>query len=309
MRTLGSVRGRDALDFRAMCGRFTLKTPVAEIAEIFGVEGMPEADLPARYNIAPTQPVAVVRGAGEGDVRELALLRWGLLPGWVKDPEDWPTLINARAETLGRKPAFEDALRFRRCLVPADGFYEWRRERGGKQPYYVRRADDRPMAFAGLWERWTGSDDAVESCTIVTTDANPLLAPLHDRMPAILDAEAQARWMDPRLRSAEALGELLRPFPSERLLAYPVGRAVNRADADGPACIEALADREEWRGRPPASERKAGRARDTKGRDDAEGDGEAGAGEAGDEPSAPAEPAPGSGEPGAREASRQLELF
>lgn len=284
-----------------MCGRFTLKTPVAEIAEIFGVEGGREIDLPARYNIAPTQPVAVVRSTGEEGARELALLRWGLLPGWVKDPEDWPTLINARAETLDRKPAFEDAFRFRRCLVPADGFYEWRRERGVKQPYYVRGADERPLAFAGLWERWTGSDEAVESCTIVTTDANPLLAPLHDRMPAILDADAQARWMDPHLRSPEALGELLRPFPPERLLAYPVGRAVNKADADGPVCIEPLADREEWRGRPPASERDAGRAPDAESAPD----------EARGEPSSRAEPgedALNSTEPGT-EASRQLDLF
>lgn len=248
-----------------MCGRFTLATPISEIAGMFGVEEVPDPDLPARYNIAPTQPIAVVRQGSQGSDdarRELALLRWGLLPGWVKDPEDWPTLVNARAETLHAKPAFEDAFRFRRCLVPADGFYEWRRERGGKQPYYVRSADGRPLAFAGLWERWTGSDEAVESCTIVTTDANELLRPLHDRMPVILDAEARERWMDPRLRVPDALAELLLPCPSGKLVAFPVSRAVNRADADGPGCIEPLEEGEVWRGRPPASEEeRAGEAR------------------------------------------------
>lgn len=245
-----------------MCGRFTLETSISEVAGIFDAAAPDElADLPARYNIAPTQPILVVRGAAreagagaDGGSRELALVRWGLLPGWVEDPEDWPPLINARAETLDRKPAFEDAFRFRRCLVPADGFFEWRREGGGKQPYLVRARAEGPMTFAGLWERWVGPEGAVESCTIVTTDANELLRPIHDRMPAILDSTAGARWIDPHLRIPDALAGLLRPFPSESLIAYPVSRAVNRADAEGPACVEPLEDRDPWRGAPPPSE-------------------------------------------------------
>lgn len=224
-----------------MCGRFTLRTPVEEIAEIFGVEDVGGLDLPPRYNIAPTQPVAVVRRSGEDGRRKLALLRWGLLPGWVKDPADWPTLINARAETLHRRPAFEDALRFRRCLVPADGFFEWKREGGGKQPYYVRAADGAPLAFAGLWERWTGEDgEPVESCTIVTTGANELVRPLHDRMPLILGPDARERWLDPELRRRRELEPLLRSSPAEGLVAYPVSREVNRPEVDDPACIEPL---------------------------------------------------------------------
>lgn len=243
-----------------MCGRFALETPLPELAEIFGA-AVPDdrSDLPPRYNIAPTQPMAVVRARaaqeeGVAPVRELALLRWGLLPSWVEDPEDWPTLINARAETLDRKPAFQDALRFRRCLVPADGFFEWRREGGGKQPYFVRAAEEGPIAFAGLWERWVGADEAIETCAIVTTEANELLRPIHDRMPVILEGEARTRWMDPHLRTHEALEELLRPFPSEKLVAYPVSRVVNRADADGPVCIEPLEGRGAWRGEPPPGE-------------------------------------------------------
>lgn len=226
-----------------MCGRFTLKTPVEEVAALFGVADPGDLELPARYNIAPTQPVLAVRLASNGAEpgRELALLRWGLVPGWVEDPEDWPTLINARAESLHRKPAFEDAVRFRRCVVPADGFYEWRREGGGKQPYYVRSEEDVPLCFAGLWERWSGGpDDPVESCTIVTTDANELLKPLHPRMPAILTPEGRERWLDPALRHHRELVPLLRPAPSAGLRVYPVTRRVNRPDFDGPDCIAPL---------------------------------------------------------------------
>ncbi|MFQ5679025.1 MAG: SOS response-associated peptidase [Gemmatimonadota bacterium] len=224
-----------------MCGRFTLKTPVAEVARLFEADVPPEVDLPPRYNIAPTQPVVAVRLRGSSGERELALLRWGLLPAWVKDPAEWPTLINARAETLDRKPAFEDAVRGRRCLVPADGFYEWRRERGGKQPYYVRARDGSLLAFAGLWEERTdASGETLASCTIVTTDANSLLRPLHDRMPVMLDVGGQARWLDPKLRSYRELEPLLRPVAAERLVVHPVSRVVNRTEVDDPSCIEPL---------------------------------------------------------------------
>lgn len=295
-----------------MCGRFTLRTPIPELARIFDAAAAEDlSDLPPRYNIPPTEPIVVVRARAEeepedGPGRELARLRWGLLPGWVEDPKDWPTLINARAETLDRKPAFEDAFRFRRCLVPADGFFEWRREGSGKQPYFVRTAEEGPMAFAGLWERWTGADEPVESCAIVTTDANEMLARIHERMPVILDEKARERWMDPRLKTREALTELLRPFPSERLVAYPVSRAVNRTDAEGPECIEPLEDRPAWRGEPPPDERMhEGRA--------PAGRGERPVRDGGHEPSGPGDaPAAGAADDAAPDEAaspHQLDLF
>lgn len=220
-----------------MCGRFTLSTPVDELARLFGAELGALEPVSARYNIAPTDPIVVVRRRSEGD-RELTLLRWGLLPSWVRDPADFPTLINARAESLHRKPAFQDALRERRCLVPADGFFEWRRE-NGKQPYFVRAREGGPLAFAGLWERWVAPDgQPVESCTVVTTEANELVRPLHDRMPAILRPEGRERWMDPTVRRLADLRELLRPAPSELLTAHRVSRRVNRTEEEGADLIQ-----------------------------------------------------------------------
>lgn len=167
-----------------MCGRFTLRVPAAELVEIFRLLRRP--DVQPRYNIAPTQPVAVVRRIDRG--RELSMLRWGLVPSWAKDPKIGARMINARAETVATKPAFRTALRRRRCLVPADGFYEWAKSAGGtKQPHYITRRDGRPFAFAGLWESWDGPDgSSIESCTIVTTEANDLVGRIHDRMPVIL---------------------------------------------------------------------------------------------------------------------------
>jgi putative SOS response-associated peptidase YedK len=168
-----------------MCGRFTLRTRPADLVEVF--ELLREPELTPRFNIAATQPVAVVCQVDKH--RELSLMRWGIVPTWQKDPKSGPPLINARGETLATKPAFRTAFKKRRCLIPADGFYEWQKIAGAKvkQPYYIRMAKDRPFAFAGLWERWRGLDDAtLETCTIVTTTPNALLEPLHDRMPVIL---------------------------------------------------------------------------------------------------------------------------
>lgn len=233
-----------------MCGRFTLKTPVPEIARLFDARPPEGPELGPRFNIAPTDPILGVRRA-ESDGREIALFHWGLIPAWVKDPKDWPTLINARAETLDGKPAFEEAFRFRRCLVVADGFYEWRSEGGIKQPYYVRRQDEEPLAFAGLWDRWrgtvSGETEEVESATIVTTDANELLRRLHDRMPVILTREGVDRWLDPEVHDREPLEPLLRPAPSEDLVAHPVSRRVSRPDTEGPELIEPLEEDEEAR--------------------------------------------------------------
>jgi putative SOS response-associated peptidase YedK len=225
-----------------MCGRFTLKTPINEIAELFDVDRIEESDLPSRFNIAPTQPIAAVRRASADGAREIALLRWGLVPAWAKDPSEWPSLINARAESLDRKPAFRDALRERRCLVVADGFFEWRAEGGGKQPYYVRLKSGRPFAFAALWDRWKGRGESVESCVVVTTDANERLRPIHDRMPVILPLEDVATWLDPGLQKYLELEPLLRPLPSDLLEVYPVTRQMNRPAFDEPACIEPLAE-------------------------------------------------------------------
>jgi putative SOS response-associated peptidase YedK len=237
-----------------MCGRFSLRARLAELAEHFEV---PETELPpfrARYNIAPTQPVLAVRCRPETTPpkRETVLLRWGLIPGWANDPVIGSRLINARAEGLAEKPAFRTAWRRRRCLIAADGFYEWfdpRRNRGekakkpapAKQPYFIRFRDDRPFAFAGLWETWKGPDQpAIESCTIITTSANTLLRPIHDRMPVIIPPEAYARWLDPRLQTHEDLLPLLVPPENDILESYPVGPMVNRATNDLPECVEPL---------------------------------------------------------------------
>ncbi len=219
-----------------MCGRFTLATPLDEVARLFGAELDPTEGFPARYNIAPTEPIPVVRHRPDGR-REVRLLRWGLLPSWVSDPDDFPTLLNARAESLERKPAFQDALRERRCVMPADGFYEWREE-NGRQPYYVRSRQRAPFAFAGLWERWLGPDGRpVESCTIITTEANDLLRPLHDRMPAILSPEARERWLDAAL-PPDAVRTCLRPADAGELEVFAVSRRVNRVEEDDPGLIE-----------------------------------------------------------------------
>jgi putative SOS response-associated peptidase YedK len=218
-----------------MCGRFSLFSPAPVLAEAFDLAGLPE--LAPRYNIAPTQPVAAVRAGAAG--RQLVRLRWGLVVPWAKDTKVAP--INARSETAADKPLFRAALRKRRCLVPASGFYEWLALAGGKrkQPYCFRPGDARPWAFAGLWERWQGPGGPVEGCAILTTEANELVRPVHDRMPVILPRQHWAAWLDPTLQEAGELVPLLRPFPSDAIRAYPVGLAVNNPRNDGPECLAA----------------------------------------------------------------------
>ncbi len=217
-----------------MCGRFTLAVPGEQVAAQFQLAAPPE--LAARYNIAPTQQVAAVRAAEGG--RELALFRWGLVPSWAKDPSVGARMINARSETAAEKPAFRTALRQRRCLIPADGFYEWQAAAGGKQPFHIRCADGGLMAFAGLYEHWkTPEGGWLHSCTILTTEANALMRPLHERMPVILAPEHYALWLDPGLRDAGPLQQLLAPYPAEQLVATPVSKAVNRVANDGPELL------------------------------------------------------------------------
>ncbi|MFQ5785902.1 MAG: SOS response-associated peptidase [Alphaproteobacteria bacterium] len=221
-----------------MCGRFTLRTPGHRLAGAFGAEAPP--DLAPRYNIAPGEDIAVVRRTTAGG-REFAWLRWGLIPCWARDAAIGSRMINARAETVRDKPAFRAAFGERRCLVAADGFYEWQKTGGRtKQPWYIRLADDAPFAFAGLWERWRApGGEAVESCALITVAANARLGPIHHRMPAILPPGTYGDWLDPAPASLDALAALLRPLPDDALAAHPVGRMVNDARNDAPVCIAA----------------------------------------------------------------------
>lgn len=225
-----------------MCGRFTLRAPASVIAEQFALYEV--EPFSPRFNIAPTQPVAVVR-AGRASAkqtnRDLAWLRWGLVPRWAKDLSIGNRMINARAESVMDKPAYRSAYRERRCLIVADGFYEWKKEGRAKQPYFLRLRDERPFAFAGLWETWKSPDDAlVESCVLLTTDPNPLVAEIHDRMPLILQPDDYDRWLDPALRETESLRALFRPYAGEEMVAFPVAAYVNSPTHDDPRCIEPL---------------------------------------------------------------------
>ena len=170
--------------------------------------------------------------------RELAFLHWGLIPSWAEDPEISNRMINASSETAAGKPSFGSAFCKRRCLIPAGGFYEWQKTGGKKQPYFIHRADGKPFAFAGLWDHWEGGGEVIESCTILTTEANELMRPIHDRMPVILAAEDHGRWLDPKNDKPEAVQPLLRLYPSEALAAYPVTPLVNNPRNDKLECIK-----------------------------------------------------------------------
>ena len=221
-----------------MCGRYTLTTPVEKLAEEFGFDDS-SVELPPNYNVAPTQGVAAV--LEEDGRRRLEVLRWGLIPPWANDPQIGSRMINARAETAPEKPSFRRAFRERRCLIPADGFYEWKRMNGGKQPYYIHMREGRPFAFAGLWESW--KDDGgpeIRSCTILTTKPNTLAGEIHDRMPVILPTGAYDVWLDPEADRDELYG-LLAPYPEDEMEAYPVSRFVNSPSNNDPRCIEPAA--------------------------------------------------------------------
>lgn len=220
-----------------MCGRFTLRTPNQILLEVFDVAEGPDFSL--RYNIAPTQDIVTVRLRPEGD-RELVMMHWGLVPFWAKDPSIGNRMINARSESVAEKPAFRQAFRKRRCLVAADGYYEWKKEGKKKQPYYIHRHDDAPFAFAGLWESWKGSDPPLQSATIITTDANEATRPVHDRMPVILRPDDYAQWLDPANADLDGLQSLLVPWEHDELQIDRVSTLVNNARHEDPACVERL---------------------------------------------------------------------
>jgi putative SOS response-associated peptidase YedK len=224
-----------------MCGRFVQSTDPDLYADYFSILDPPS--LEPRYNIAPTDPVRVVISAPDGS-RRLEVMRWGLVPSWAKDASVGARMFNARAETVADKPAYRAAFKRRRCLIPADGFYEWQpRADGPKQPWFIHGADARPLALGGLWERWSGPEGSeILSCTIITTPADGNLDQIHDRMPLILPAAAFERWLDPNLEDRSALSPLLSRNEAPGLRMHPVGRQVNRAANEGPELIRPLAE-------------------------------------------------------------------
>lgn len=219
-----------------MCGRFSLWLNLTDLVDAFPDFTFPTG-MPTRYNVAPTQDVAVVPNNAE---KHVTFFRWGLVPFWAKDPSIGNRMINARGETVAEKPAFRAAYRRRRCLILADGFYEWRKEPGStaKTPMYIQLASKEPFAFAGLWELWRPDDTPVLSCTIITTTPNDLIVPIHNRMPVILPPTAYNRWLDPEEQKPDALNDLLVPYPAEQMTAYAVSRLVNSPANDVPGCIE-----------------------------------------------------------------------
>ena len=222
-----------------MCGRFTLGATAATLAAQFDLANVPTWT--PRYNIAPTQEVLVVLQSSPQANREARLHRWGLIPPWAKDPSIGNRMINARAETVATKPAFRRAFKERRCLLLADGLYEWQRQERRKQPFYIRLRDGRPFAFAGLWEHWEGSEGmAIQSCTILTTTSNEVVGRIHDRMPVILSPTDYDRWLDPSIQEPAVLQTLLRTYPADEMTAYPVSTLVNSPANDNPGCTEPL---------------------------------------------------------------------
>ena len=222
-----------------MCGRFALATEKDILDMLYDLESRTGFELPCRYNIAPTQQSVLLRLVPGEEQPQLASLQWGLVPFWADDPAIGNRMINARAETIAAKPSFREAFKKRRALVPASGFFEWKKENGGKQPYYITRKDKRPFSMAGLWESWNKGGDVLETFTIITTTANKLLAGLHDRMPVIIPEEAYQLWLD-HSTDKEKISSLLQPSPVEELTLYPVSKAVNSPANDRPELIEPL---------------------------------------------------------------------
>ena len=221
-----------------MCGRYSLTKESAKIQNLFGLDHV--AHIALRYNIAPMQPVGAITENRDTGRRQWRHLQWGLIPGWTKDPKAGHRMINARCETVTQKPAYQAAIRYRRCLIPADGFYEWQKNERPKQPYYITLADEGLFAFAGLWEHWESEHgDELASCAILTTEANEVIRPIHDRMPVIIEPDAYASWLDTKVQDPDRVTPLLRPLPAELMLTRPVSTYVNNVQHDGPQCLAA----------------------------------------------------------------------
>lgn len=220
-----------------MCGRFTLTVDPSELREAFSNYSFPK-EYAARYNIAPTQPILAIPNDPSN---QADFFVWGLIPSWAKDPSIGSRLINARAETLAEKPSFRGSLKYKRCLIPADGFYEWQARPGtkAKVPHFICMKDHKPFAFAGLWDEWQSPDGGLlRSATIITTDPNELMTPIHNRMPVILPAEDYAEWLDPSPRTAESLMHLLKAYPAGKMSEHPVSMLVNSPANDRPELIQ-----------------------------------------------------------------------
>lgn len=225
-----------------MCGRYAATLPPEMMVELFNL--LNQVDFPPRYNITPTQPIAVIWE--QSGRRTIQLVRWGFVPGWVKDPRESSLLINARAETMAEKPSFRDAVRHGRCIIPASGYYEWMKGKDGvRRPYYITMADDSPMVFAGLYSNWSGPQgEEVDTACIVTVEPNLEISSIYDRMPAMLQGEAVDLWLNTRDIDSKAATQLALPLPPGSLKYHPVSKAVGRADADGPDLIRPLTDEE-----------------------------------------------------------------
>ena len=223
-----------------MCGRYRLSRRKQLVEEYF--DSAPwDDDWNPRFNIAPTQLVPVIRQNPKEPVRELSLMRWGLIPSWAKDSSVTASMINARSETASTKPAFRDALKSRRCLIPADGFYEWMRTGKAKQPYCFEVGEGELFAFAGIWDRWKEpSGNWVKSCSILTTTPNAATSAIHDRMPVILDPDSYDLWLDPGMRDVAAASDLLKPYDARLMRCFPIGTRINHVANDDEECSRSV---------------------------------------------------------------------
>lgn len=223
-----------------MCGRYRLSRRKQIVEEYFDASDW-QHDWNPRYNIAPTQPVPVIRQNPKEPVRKLSLMRWGLVPSWAKDPSVGASMINARAETAHERPAFRDALKYRRCLIPADGFYEWVRRAGAKQPYCFEVNGGELFAFAGLWEGWKDSSgNWLKTCSILTTTPNAVTSAVHDRMPVILAGSDYDLWLDPGMQNVAAISDLLKPYDARLMRSFPVSNRINHVANDDQECSRAV---------------------------------------------------------------------
>ncbi len=219
-----------------MCGRFVLFAPGKDLARHFGAAA--PSDLEAHYNIAPTQQILILRVNPETGAREFLFVKWGLVPFWSKDERSAAKMINARLETAAQKPAFRAAFKYRRCLVPTTGFYEWKRRGSKKQPFFFDAVDGTPLGFAGLYEKWKSpSGEIIHSAAILTTDANELLRDVHDRMPVIVNPDHYGEWLDPKIQDSVKAQAGLTPVPADYIKGYPVSTRVNKSDYQGADCI------------------------------------------------------------------------